>query len=661
MNIKHSIQRLLAVCTLCASAQQTLSFTDSDTDWDTFLSEYTADEERPDEDNDTWLLQLEELKLLHEQPLNINTATVEEFRQIPFLTDEQIEQIHAYIYLHGQMQTLGELRLVPLMDDRTMQWLHLFAYAQEAKADKEARPFAHLRQELSSRLDIPLYYRKGYMTSNGYAGDPLYQRIRYEIGNKRHFRAGVRVEKDAGERFYDSYGAFAQLRNIGILHNAVIGDYRIGFGEGLVVGGSSWYSKSTPTRNRQQGARPMTGMDETNFLRGAAATLSLLPNSSSSLSLTVFASHRQQDATLNKDGSVKTIVAGGYHRTQTEREKKNNLASTVAGANMSWEHHGLHLGATGYWQHFSLPLCPGTEAYRTYYPSGTDMGALGLNYGYSRYRFTFAGETAYSTSHSGLGTLHRVTWIASKRYTLSAIQRYYAKNYRSLLSGAFAEGSNAQNENGVMLHLSAQPVDGWQFVTYVDFFYHPFPRYHINHSSQGQEAMLQVTHPIGSYHSLMARYQFKRKETASAMEPHHRLKAQWIYTPSKAFKLQTTAQLHSVLGSKGWSVQTQAASPLFGERLGTKLSIAYFHTPDYLSRIYLYEPSLFGSISSAQYYGRGVHAVATCRWTSRSGRWMLEGKYSMLRYMDRSEQGSAMQTIFSPWKNDISVQLRIRI
>lgn len=661
MTIKHSIQRLLAVCALCASAQQTLSFTYTDTDWDTFISEYTADEERTDEDDDTWLLQLEELKQLHEQPLNINTATVEELRRIPFLTDEQIEQIHAYIYLHGQMQTLGELRLVPLMDDRTMQWLHLFAYAQEAKADKEASPFAHLRQELSSRLDIPLYYRKGYMTSNGYAGDPLYQRIRYEIGNKRHFRAGLRTEKDPGERFYDSYGAFAQIRDIGILRNAVVGDYRIGFGEGLVVGGSSWYSKSTPTRNRQSGARPMTGMDETSFLRGAAATLSLLPRSSSSLSLSFFASHRQHDATLNKDGTARTLVSGGYHRTQTEREKKNNLASTVAGANLSWEHHGLHLGATGYWQHFSLPVSPGTEAYRTYYPSGTDMAALGVSYGYSRYRITFAGETAYSTNTGGIGTLHRLTWLAGKRYTLSAIQRYYAKNYRSLLSGAFAEGSTAQNENGVMLHLTAQPLDGWQVMTYLDFFYHPFPRYHINHSSQGQEAMLQVTRSFSSSHSLMARYQFKRKETASAMELHHRLKAQWTYTSHAKFRLQTTGQFHSVLGSNGWAVQAQASSPIAGDRVGAKLSLAYFDTPDYLSRIYLYTPSLFSTISSAQYYGQGLHAVATCRWTTPSGRWMLEGKYSLLRYFDRSEQGSAMQTIFSPWKNDISVQLRIRI
>ena len=83
------------------------------------------------------------------------------------------------------------------------------------------------------------------------------------------------MEKDAGERFYDSYGAYAMLHDVGILDKAIVGDFRIGFGEGLVLGGSIWNSKSTPPLKTQGGIRPMTGMDETNFLRGAAATLSL--------------------------------------------------------------------------------------------------------------------------------------------------------------------------------------------------------------------------------------------------------------------------------------------------------------------------------------------------------------------------------------------------
>ena len=86
---------------------------------------------------------------------------------------------------------------------------------------------------------------------------------------------------------------------------------------------------------------------------------------------------------------------------------------------------------------------------------------------------------------------------------------------------------------------------------------------------------------------------------------------------------------------------------------------AYFQTDDYNSRIYLYEPSLYSSVSSGQYYGKGIHGVCTARWTNSDKHWMLEGKYALCKYLDRTEIGSSHQTIFSSWKNDISLQVRI--
>lgn len=650
MKMRNHILRLLTVCILGAAARQAFSFPSMD--WDTFVSEYTAEEELHEDED--WILCLEELKLLHENPININTATIEELMQMPFLTESQIEQIHSYIYLHGEMQTLGELRLIPLLDSKTMEWMKLFVVASPQPKDEKNEIFKNLKHELSTRLDIPLYYRKGYMTSKGYVGDPLYSRIKYNVGNSRHFRAGIRTEKDAGERFYDSYGAFVQLKDVGILKNAVIGDYRIGFGEGLVVGGNRWYSKTSPYSRQQSGARPMTSMDETNFLRGATVTLKY----GKAVTSSVFASYRQMDATLNSEGEVQTLLSGGYHRTRTEREKKNNLYTAMAGANVTWQYKGFSFGATGYYQHFSLRLNPGKEAYRRYYPKGKDFLVGGLCYGYSKYRFTFAGETAFA--HNSVATLNRLTWIASKSYTLTAIQRYYDKAYSSMQAGAFGEQSTAQNENGIMLHLKAEPWERWNILSYVDFFFHQWPRYHINHSTSGHEAMMQVTHALSKQHSITARYQYKRKETTSGVEPHHRLKIGWTTTSASESKLQVWGQLHSILGNKGWALQAQASSPQKWI-LKSGLMLGYFHTNNYQCRIYMYEPSLLSSVSSAMYYGHGIHGVATCRWISRDRRWMLEGKYSVCRYLDRKEQGSDLQTIFSPWKNDISFQFRMKI
>ena len=575
--------------------------------WDDFISEYTADEEQAEDEQ--WTLWLEELKDIHEQPMNINTASVDDLQRLPFLNTAQIEQIHAYIYLHGAMQTLGELRLIPLLDQATRQRLSLFVYAAPpASANRKAGDlFSRLHSTFSARTDVPLYYRKGFQVENGYAGDPLYHRMRYDVKNIRHLQAGMRVEKDAGERYYDTYGAYAMLHDVGILRRAIVGDYRIGFGEGVVVGGSIWNSKSTPSMKELSGMRPMTGMDESRFMRGAAATLGL----GREVELSLFASHRKTDATLNADGNVQTLLTSGYHRSDSERRTRRNVSIAQGGAHLVWHHGGLHIGATGYVQHFSRRLDPGQQPYRRIYPRGTDFGVAGMHYSYSFYRLTLAGETALSLPHAATATLNRASWNVNSRYTLSLLGRYYAQRYHSFLATAFAENSSVQNESGLLVHLKAQPWEGWQMTAYLDFFHNPWPRYRMTHSSSGQELMTQAAYtPDGGRNTFALRYQLKRKEQA--------------------------------------------------DRLRIALMAAYFHATDYSARLYAYEPALQSSVTSAILYGHGLHAAFTARLTSRGGRWMGEAKYSLYRYFDRDQQASGLQTIMSPWKNDLSFQVRFR-
>ena len=641
-----SVLSLFFLASFCAAQEHYV--------WDDFVEEFTTDDELAEEED--WTLFLEELKMRHEHPLNINAASREELSQLPFLSDGQIEQIHAYIYLHGTLKSLGELRLIPLIDDDTRRKLSLFVFAGEVPDGKSFKGIGRPTGSLSTRTDVPLYYRRGYQVGNGYRGDPLYQRIKLSMTDHRHLQVDARMEKDPGERYYDAYGASLSWQDMGILRRAVAGDYRVAFGEGLVVGGSRQYSKASLSMKPLSGLRSMTGMDEVHFLRGGAVTLGL----GREVQLTAFGSYRRMDATLNAQDQVQTLLTSGYHRTKSETVSGRNVDVTVVGGNAGWQHRGLHLGLTGYWQHFSRMLNPGNQLYRRYYPAGNDFGAAGISYGYAAYRLTLAGETAYSTAHNGVATLHRLAWLINRRYTLSAVQRYYSRRYYSFQAAAFGENSTVQNENGLMIHLKAQPFGRWLFVCYADFFHSPWPRYRMTRSSTGQEFMGQLTFRPFRSQSLTMRYQLKRKENADAMEPHHRLKGQWDMTLGRreAWSLKTAALLHQVLGRRGWAAQETVRFSAPGNQWRLSLMGGYFHTDDYLSRIYLYEPALWSSVSSGTYYGRGLHGVLTARWTSRNGHWMLEAKYALTHYDDRSEQGSGLQTIYSPWKNDLSAQLK---
>lgn len=620
------------------------------------MSELTASEYIEDEED--WDRYVEDLRYIHENPMNINTATAEDLSRLPFLDANRIEEIHAYIYLHGEMQTLGELRSLRLMDERTMAWMHLFTYAGDAGGEGRRKEiFRYMKSDFSTRMDIPLYYKRGFMVSDGYAGDPLYHRIKYEYGNSRHFLAGLRVEKDAGERYYDSYGAYVSLHDVGALRKAVAGDYRIGFGEGLVVGGSTWFSKAAPSMNMQTGMRPMRGMDETDFLRGAAVTVGL----GSRTEVSVFCSYRRLDATLDKEGCVQTLVSGGYHRTRTEREKKNNVSAALAGTNVTWRSGGLHFGLTAAGQRFSRRLAPGTDVYRAYYPEGRLFCAAGASYGYRGRGLIAAGETAYSAARHGVATLNRMAWSISRNYTLSAVQRFYAKEYGFFQARAFGESRDVQNENGVMLHLKAEPAGGWQFVSYADFFYHQWPRYRINHSSAGQDFMVEARRNFGNSRYVTARYRLKRKESYNGMEVHNMAKVQWAAECSGAWNCRTAAVLHEVGGRRGWGVQQYASCRFRRPGLQVSFVAGYFDTDGYDCRIYFYEPSLYGSVSGGNFHGRGVNGCLVARWASGGGRWMVEGKCRMCRYLDRSTQGSGLDTVYSPWRNDISAQFRVKI
>jgi hypothetical protein len=319
--------------------------------WDDFVQSLCYDEESMGEE--AWLQYIEQLEWLHSHPLAINTATPEDMALLPFLTPAQIEAIQAYVHLDGPMKSLGELALIPAIDYHTRQVLPLFFTVGHTKRSdgKKGGWFRNMHNTVDSRMDIPLYYRKGYQTGK-YAGSPLYNRIRHSLESD-HVNIGAHVKKDPGERFYDSFGGYAMIHNKGIVRTAIIGDYRAGWGEGLVISRGTSTSKSNLMSNTSQGIRPMTGMAESGFLRGVAITLGRQADWNQrpkfSMSGTLFASYRALDATLDAEGNAKTIVENGYHRTETEIAKKNNLPQVVI--DFITSHHGRSQTAYFYMQY----------------------------------------------------------------------------------------------------------------------------------------------------------------------------------------------------------------------------------------------------------------------------------------------------------------------
>ncbi len=596
-------------------------------------------------------------------PLNINLATRTDLQNLGLLNEEQIEDVLSLVFLNGPLRDMAELMALPSIDAHTRLLLGQLFYAEAVDSKRKHSTWKPIKQTLTTRLDIPLYYRRGYSvpaSEGGYLGNPLYNKVQYRLSAGKHLSMGLRAEKDAGEPFrnnkgWDSYGGALQLKEMGVVENLVAGDYKLGFGEGLVVNQGYGFGKLY-ARGASSGIKPHFGSDEVNFMRGAALTLGW-----EHWHLSFWGSHRRLDATLTDEGEVKTLRTSGLHRTVSEMEGKANTRSSVAGMNVDWGSRGFHLGATAYYQHFNRTLEPGSQLYRAYYPRGDAFFLGGAHYGWRSSWFSFRGETASNGKKRGMATLNQLSWRPSVTTTLSVVQRHYGRNYCSFYGSSLSDCGSVQNETGGMLRLETLLWRRIQWTSYLDVFRNEWPARGETTGRRGQEVLVQASVTLWERHTVLLRYQMKRRGTSDSIPVHHRLRLRYTFQPNAVWALQWLGNLHALEGDVGWSVGQ-------GVRGGTRnkiwrgaLSATWFHTPSYATRVYVLEPTLRSSFSYPALSGRGIRAVACGQLSLWDGALRLEVRYAMTRRTDQDTQGSGMDLIRSAWRSDVQVQLSLEL
>ncbi|MDR1004439.1 MAG: helix-hairpin-helix domain-containing protein [Prevotellaceae bacterium] len=629
-----------------------------------------------DEEEQNWEEELERLSRRLHEPVNLNTATRKTLEQFPFLNDIQIENLLAYIYLHGQMQTIYELSLIAGMDKYTIDLLLPFIHVQPV-ADKQRFPsprtlLKYGKQEMLTRLDIPLYRREGYRKK--YLGTPMYHSLKYKYHYGEYLQVGFTAEKDAGEplfalhnrKGYDYYSFHLLLRNLGRLRTLALGDYRLSFGQGLVIGtgirpGKS-YSLATVDRHGND-IRGHTATDEYNFFRGAAATVKVTPNLCASL----FYSYRPMDGVV-EEGIITSIRKTGLHRSQAEAEQRNAFARQTMGGNIQYDKGELHIGATGIYYAFNRAYEPKRPDYARFNLHGNHFYNVGADYRYRLNRFTLAGEVA--VGKHGYAALNKLTYTLRRNYRLLLIHRYYAHNYWAMLARPFGEGSTPQNENGWYVAAEVAPLAQWRLFASLDLFSFPWWRYRISKPSQGIDGMFGTQYTPKPDIVMTVNYRYKRKERdvtgtgGKEILPthHHRLRYQCTWSPPH-LQLRTTIDynhFHSHGKPARQGVQcTESASYTF--RFPLKLSIqgTWFHTDDYDSRVYASERGVLYNLYTPSYSGRGFRFSCVAGYNLNK-RWMLLAKIGETLYRDRNTIGSGNDLIHHNRKADIQLQLQAK-
>ena len=628
-----------------------------------------------------WENELEELSNRLQEPVNLNSATREQLEQFPFLSDIQIEHLLAYIYIHGQMETIYELQLVEELDRQTIQYLLPFVCIKAINNEPAFRWKTMLKDagrygknEVLTRLDIPFYKRKGY--EHTYLGPSVYNSVKYTFRYRDQLYAGGVAEKDAGEPFaalhnsygYDYYSFYLLLQNCGRLKSLAVGNYRLSFGQGLVMStdylmGKTIYASSF--NNRSTGIKRHSSTDEYNYFRGVATTVALTKR----LSVSAFYSHRNMDGVVT-DGEITSVYKTGLHRSRKEADKKNLLTSQLTGGNVSYQQNHIRLGITGVYYVFNRPYEPELTGYSKYNIHGNHFYNLGIDYAYRWRRFSFQGETAIGKQ--GWASLNRLQYSPVQDIQFMLIHRFYSYDYWAMYAHSFGEGSTVQNEQGYYVGLETTPFSHWRFFVSFDLFSFPWKKYRINKPSRGTDGLIQATFTPRTNLSMYLKYRYKQKErdltgskgTLTLPIFHHQLRYRLNYSLNDVFSSRTTLDynhFHSQdrAATKGYQVTQMISSQLPWTRLFADVQGSYFCTDDYDSRVYVSEKGLLYTFCTPSFQGRGFRCAVRLRYELNK-HWLFITKFGETIYLNRNEIGSGNDLIYGNKKADIQMQLRIK-
>lgn len=651
---------LLSSCLSICSAQENYP-------WEHYLNELNQTE---DFENISFEDDYDELTELSENPLNINTASREELSRLPFLTTSQIEDIQAYIYQYGGMKSLGELAMIESLDYEQIRLLPYFVYAGNDKEDKfptikEIGKYG--KQVLTATLKIPFYRRQG--DHGKYLGSPYKHWIRYQFHYSDYIKWGLAASQDAGEPFfsgrnkwgYDYSSFYFQIQKAHRLKNLTLGRYRLNFGMGLALNNNFGLGKLTTLYHLGQGngrIRTHSSLSDANYLQGAAATIALTKD----WDLSVFISYRKIDATLNKDtNTIATIIKTGYHRTPKEMDKKHDASEILYGSHLNWFHNGFHAGLTAFHYQLDKALQPAEAIYRHYYPKGKSFYNISADYGYISRRLTFQGETATGDCHA-LATIHSLSVLLTEELTLIALHRFYSYKYYSLFSNSFSEGSRIQNENGIYIGVNWSPSRQLTLMAYTDYAYFAWPNYLMPANAHAWDQFLSAAWTRNHWH-IFAQYRLKIKNKTSLKVPstdqytQQRGRAAVTYANGPlSSKLQLDLSDYKYGGHSTGFMNSFEISYTYKNTFLTG-NFGYFHTGDYDSRLFIYEPGLLYQLSFPSFYGKGIRYSIMAK-TTIIKNLQVTVKAGTTDYFDRNHISSGDQLIHKSAITDLELQIR---
>lgn len=634
-----------------------------------------------------------DLSYLAEHPFELNSVTENELKRLPFLSDQQITSLLTYRTKYGKLVTLYELKNMEGMDFDTISLLLPFVYIGDISVNK--RPFSvknllkYGSNELQIRYDECFQQKKGYCSypdsilqqypNRKYLGEPFYHHLRYSYAFDDRLQLGIVAEKDAGEPFWNSYHKGYDFYSVHLffkdmnkwLKSLAIGDYKVSFGQGLVISNDFTPGRSSivaQAERRTNGFRRHFSTNENDYFRGMASTVAL-----KQFYISLFYSYRKLDAGVDNN-EVSSFKTDGLHRLERDWEKKHTVPMQTYGGNVRYEDSNFSVGITALSYSFGkYRIQPDPKPYNLFYFRGNDNINMSVDYMLKTKKVKFYGETAVSFNKA-VATLNAFQLTPVSYLSLLVLHRYYDRRYQAFFGNAFGQNSSVQNEQGVYAGMQWTPFAHFKLSMYADVFRFPWLKYGVDAPSSGQEYMVRLDADPGKNFAWYLRYKYRKKEKNRTLEnestlnilpySQQRFRLQFLYGIRSVWILKTSAD-YVYYGewkgkrSLGWMISQGAGWKPSNFPFQSDIYMAYFHTDDYYSRINSYEKNILYAFNMPSFYGKGIRLSLSFRWNILD-KLSLSGKLGHTYYADRNVIGTDQEEIEGHNKTDLYVLLRYK-
>ncbi|MDR0206428.1 MAG: hypothetical protein LBI45_04120 [Bacteroidales bacterium] len=625
------------------------------------------------------------------EKININDLPPEIAFSVLKMTDYQYYHLQKYIAENGFLISIYELATVEGFSIDFVR--HIESYVVVEAVEKKRKItfkslFKRSKHKLLIRYSQTLEEKAGYNKERRthYIGSSQMYAFRFNFSASEHVTIGFSGRKNPGEEFFKGsqkqgfgfYSCHLQVKKIGILQSVIMGDYRLHFGQGVIMGTGIFNNNSGEIRKTSSVMRPVTAMSQSNFLRGTALHLGNYKFSGS-----VFYGHRFFDGNVVEiepeifafEGAITNT---GLHRTETELIKSNALFNRVYGTHFHANFKSFRIGAQMIRNEFSLPILPSGRPYQYFDFHGKGLCNGSVDYQVLIKKNILFGEIAASSTKGSailLGTILKV----DPRMKLSALFRHFSKNFAAFDGKPYSKNSKLNNETGLLLISEIILTKKINLIALFDMYQFHWLKYLIDKPMPHFDATLRFTVSLSKNCVLFLRYNYK-SQVKNFRDEHpynqiseteqHRLRIFFSYSFLQFLQFKT-----EISGVVNNSIETRRTTSLqqkfgivayqdIGANLGKtgldlKLRFSLFDTDTYDERLYAYENDLSYTFTINSYYYSGCKTNFIVKWKYK---WFeIQGKISRLVYFNKTQISSGLELIDAPHKTEVKMQMVFKL